>query len=59
MAAGSDRIELEAAEAGTPLRVVETGCDALSATRRATAFRLNSDGRAARMRTIEHHVAAS
>jgi len=51
--------ELGPADGGTLLRVVESGVDALPASRRATAFGLNSKGWADQMRNIERHVAAA
>ena len=50
--------ELEPIAAGTRLRVVESGFDALPPARRADAFRMNSQGWDAQMQNIERHVAA-
>ncbi len=50
--------ELEEAEGGTLLKVVETGFDALPASRRADAFRMNSGGWDAQLENIAKHLAA-
>jgi uncharacterized protein YndB with AHSA1/START domain len=50
--------ELEEAEGGTLLTVVESGLDGIPLTRRATVFRLNTSGWEEQMRNIEKHVAA-
>ncbi|MEP6689872.1 MAG: SRPBCC family protein [Gemmatimonadaceae bacterium] len=48
---------LEPVDGGTTLRVVESGFDALPASRRDTAFRGNERGWAGQMKKIERHVA--
>jgi uncharacterized protein YndB with AHSA1/START domain len=50
--------ELKDAEGGTLLSVVESGFDAVPASRRLEAFRMNSGGWDAQMKNIEKHVAA-
>lgn len=50
--------ELEPLAAGTRLRVVESGFDALPPARRRDAFRMNSQGWDAQMGNIARHVAA-
>jgi uncharacterized protein YndB with AHSA1/START domain len=50
--------ELEPTAAGTLLRVVESGFDALPPARRREAFRMNSQGWDAQMKNIERHVGA-
>lgn len=45
----------EAAE-GTMLKVVESGFDQIPAERRAEAFRMNSQGWAAQLENVRHHV---
>jgi len=50
--------ELEDAEGGTLLKVVESGFDQVPAARRSEAFRMNSGGWDAQMKNIEKHVAA-
>jgi uncharacterized protein YndB with AHSA1/START domain len=49
--------ELEEAEGGILLSVVETGFDQIPPARRATAFRMNNSGWDAQMKNIEKHVA--
>ena len=49
--------ELQDAEGGTLLKVVESGFDAIPASRRMEAFRMNSQGWEAQMRNIAEHVA--
>ena len=51
--------ELEDAEGGISLRVVESGLDKIPIERRATVFRMNSSGWEEQMQNIEKHVAAS
>jgi uncharacterized protein YndB with AHSA1/START domain len=50
--------ELQDAEGGTLLSVVESGFDAVPPDRRVGAFRENSEGWDAQMKNIEKHVAA-
>jgi uncharacterized protein YndB with AHSA1/START domain len=50
--------ELEGADGGITLRVVESGFDNLPAARRAAAFRMNGSGWDEQMSRIEKHVAA-
>jgi uncharacterized protein YndB with AHSA1/START domain len=50
---------LEEVKGGTQLTVVETGFDAIPMERRALAFRLNDQGWAAQMLSIERHVGAT
>jgi uncharacterized protein YndB with AHSA1/START domain len=50
--------ELQDAEGGTLLRVVESGFDNVPAARRLEAFRMNSGGWDQQMKNIEKHVAA-
>jgi len=50
--------EIKAVEGGTLLRVVESGFDAIPASRRVAAFRMNSDGWDEQMRRIAAYVAA-
>ena len=49
--------ELEALDAGTLVRIVETGFDNIPPARRVNAFRLNSKGWEAQLMNIEKHVA--
>ena len=49
--------QLEDAEGGTLLRVVESGFEGVPAGRRAEAFRMNDGGWAQQMGNIERHVA--
>ena len=51
--------ELEDADGGILLTVVESGLDKIPLARRATVFRLNTSGWDEQMRNIEKHVAAS
>lgn len=51
--------ELEEVEGGTMLTVVESGLDRIPLARRATAFRMNSEGWDAQIRNIEKHVATA
>jgi uncharacterized protein YndB with AHSA1/START domain len=51
--------ELEDAAHGVSLRVVESGFDKIPPARRATVFRLNTEGWDEQMRNIEKHVAAA
>ena len=51
--------ELEDAQGGMLLTVVESGFDKIPAARRATAFRMNSSGWEQQMKNIEKHVARS
>jgi uncharacterized protein YndB with AHSA1/START domain len=48
--------ELEEVASGTMLTVVESGFDRVPLTRRAEAFRMNDQGWAAQMTSIELHV---
>lgn len=48
---------LEEVPQGTLLTVVESGFDAIPASRRNEAFRMNSEGWAEQMKNIERHVA--
>ncbi len=48
---------LEDADAGTLLKVVESGFDNLPPERRLTAFRMNSGGWEAQLKNIDRHVA--
>jgi len=48
---------LKEVEAGTLLRVVESGFDNVSSSRRLEAFRMNSGGWDEQMKNIEQHVA--
>jgi|SRR5580658_175389 uncharacterized protein YndB with AHSA1/START domain len=50
--------ELEEADGGTLLRVVESGLDKIPLERRATVFRLNTSGWDEQMKNIEKHVAS-
>ena len=50
--------ELQDAEGGTLLRVVESGFDNVPPGRRLEAFRMNSGGWDQQMKNIEKHVAA-
>jgi uncharacterized protein YndB with AHSA1/START domain len=50
--------ELEDAEGGTLLSVVESGFDTIPPHRRLDAFRMNSGGWEEQMKNIEKHVAA-
>jgi uncharacterized protein YndB with AHSA1/START domain len=50
---------LEDEEGGTRLRVVESGFDAIPLARRALAFRMNDQGWAVQMTSIENHVQLS
>jgi uncharacterized protein YndB with AHSA1/START domain len=50
--------ELQEADEGTLLSVVESGFDKVPPARRVTAFRMNSGGWDQQMRNIEKHVAA-
>jgi uncharacterized protein YndB with AHSA1/START domain len=50
--------ELQDADGGITLSVVESGFDKIPAARRATAFRMNGSGWDEQMRNIEKHVAA-
>jgi uncharacterized protein YndB with AHSA1/START domain len=50
--------ELQDAEGGTLLKVVESGFDNVPAARRLEAFRMNSGGWDQQMKNIEKHVAA-
>jgi uncharacterized protein YndB with AHSA1/START domain len=47
---------LEPAAEGTRLRVTESGFDALPASRRAEAFRMNEGGWQAQMENVRRHV---
>ena len=49
--------ELKEVEAGTLLRVVESGFDNVPSSRRLEAFRMNSGGWDEQMKNIEQHVA--
>jgi uncharacterized protein YndB with AHSA1/START domain len=49
-------IQLEEVPEGTRLTVVETGFDALPASRRASAFRMNEEGWAIQLKNVERHV---
>jgi uncharacterized protein YndB with AHSA1/START domain len=49
--------ELEDAQGGVMLSVVESGFDGIPEARRATAFRMNSSGWEEQMKNIEGHVA--
>jgi uncharacterized protein YndB with AHSA1/START domain len=51
--------ELEDAQGGTLLSVVESGFDKIPPHRRLDAFRMNSGGWDEQMKNIEQHVAAS
>jgi uncharacterized protein YndB with AHSA1/START domain len=51
--------ELEEAEGGIWLSVVESGFDRIPAARRETVFRMNTSGWDEQMKNIEKHVAAS
>jgi uncharacterized protein YndB with AHSA1/START domain len=51
--------ELEDADNGTLLRVVESGFDSLPIARRAKAYRENEEGWAAQMEAIRKHVGAA
>src|SRR5580698_3794536 len=51
--------ELEDAQGGVMLSVVESGFDNIPEARRATAFRMNSSGWEEQMKNIEKHVAKS
>ncbi len=48
--------ELQEAEGGTLLRVVESGFDQIPAARRGEAFRMNTGGWEAQMKNIAKHV---
>jgi uncharacterized protein YndB with AHSA1/START domain len=48
--------ELEEVASGTMLTVVESGFDRVPLTRRADAFRMNDQGWAAQMKSVELHV---
>jgi uncharacterized protein YndB with AHSA1/START domain len=50
--------ELQEAEGGIVLSVVESGFDSIPAARRAAVLRLNTSGWDAQMKNIEKHVAA-
>jgi uncharacterized protein YndB with AHSA1/START domain len=50
--------ELEDAGSGTRLKLTESGFDRIPATRRAEAFRMNSNGWDQQMKNIERHVDA-
>jgi uncharacterized protein YndB with AHSA1/START domain len=50
--------ELEEADGGVLLTVVESGLDAIPLARRASVYRMNSSGWDEQMRNIEKHVAA-
>jgi uncharacterized protein YndB with AHSA1/START domain len=50
--------ELEEADGGISLRVVESGFDKIPLARRANAFRMNSSGWEEQMQSIAKHVAA-
>ena len=50
--------ELEDADGGITLSVVESGFDKIPVARRAAAFRMNGSGWDEQMRNIEKHVAA-
>jgi len=50
---------LEDAEGGTLLVIIETGFDALPASRRAEAFRMNEGGWTHQIKNIERHVSGS
>ena len=50
--------ELQDADGGITLSVVESGFDKIPAARRATAFRMNGSGWDEQMRNIEKYVAA-
>jgi uncharacterized protein YndB with AHSA1/START domain len=49
--------QLEAADGGTLLKVVESGFDQLPVDRRNEAFRMNEGGWKQQLVNIEHHVA--
>ncbi|HJZ73066.1 MAG TPA: SRPBCC family protein [Vicinamibacterales bacterium] len=51
--------ELEDVEGGTLVKVIETGFDAIPATRRADAFRSNDGGWGEQMEAIRRHVEAA
>jgi len=51
--------ELDEAEGGTRVRVVETGFDNIPVSRRLDAFRMNSGGWDAQMKRIEAYVTSS
>ena len=51
--------ELQDAQGGTLLRLVESGFDNVPPARRLEAFRMNSGGWDQQMKNIEKHVAAS
>jgi uncharacterized protein YndB with AHSA1/START domain len=51
--------ELQEADGGVLLTVVESGLDAIPLARRASVYRMNSSGWDEQMRNIEKHVAAS
>jgi len=48
--------ELEEVPTGTMLTVVESGFDLLPPKRRAEAYRMNDQGWAAQMKSVEQHV---
>ncbi len=50
---------LEEVDGGTKLTVVESGFDAVPLSRRAEAFRMNSEGWAQQLRNIEEYVSAA
>jgi uncharacterized protein YndB with AHSA1/START domain len=52
------QFELEDAQGGTLLSVIESGFDKIPPHRRLDAFRMNSGGWDAQMKNIEKHVAA-
>jgi uncharacterized protein YndB with AHSA1/START domain len=51
--------EIEPADGATLLRVVESGFDALPASRRLTAFRMNGEGWEQQMHNIDRHASAA
>jgi uncharacterized protein YndB with AHSA1/START domain len=51
--------ELDEADGGTLLTVVESGFDKIPPARRATVFRMNTSGWDEQMKNIEKHVAAA
>jgi Activator of Hsp90 ATPase homolog 1-like protein len=50
--------ELEETRGGTLLRLTESGFDKIPASRRAEAFRMNSNGWDSQMVNIENYVAS-
>ena len=50
---------LEEVDGGTVLRVVESGFDAIPASRRVTAFEMNSKGWTGQMTNIQKYLAAN